>query len=269
MPQPSTQTPNWFERLPRTTRVFIAVSVPVGFACIGLGTWLDYVDWWQDHGYLLNLFSGITGACFGVPFALVGLDYLTRNQVEHRESEKAHARGAAEVDGFVTSLLGLFNGRGLDDVATRSQDLLVQIDVIRRMPLGDPSRDDALRGFLDDFGELVPARNALRRENFRSFTRFSDQIMEVRLWKTAVRRQWNRLDTARSQMPGDWIDKGVETAAHQAVEQLLADGRNPWSVRTADRERSGVPLMRHFLLDLTAMCEAAQAMKAHPQYFGG
>ncbi|MFE4621799.1 hypothetical protein [Streptomyces mirabilis] len=225
--------------------------------------WLDSIDWWPRHGYLLNLFSGLTGACFGVPFALVGLDYLTRSQAEFRETERARVRAAAEVANFVTSLLDVFNGRGLDDVATRVQDLSDRIEFARSFRFDDPERDDAVREFLTEFEELLPEPQGRPRERFRSFTRDSDEVRRMRLWRTGVKTQWRRLDDgARGQLAGDWIDKPTETAGHQAAEYLLMDGRNPWRlVRGAERE--GIMVMRHFLADLKALCEAAKAMEAH------
>ncbi|MFD7480596.1 hypothetical protein ACFV8Z_53320 [Streptomyces sp. NPDC059837] len=264
MPEPITRTPNWLRRQPRTTRIVIAVGIPVGFALIGLGVWLDHVNWWPRHGYVLNLFSGVTGACFGVPFALVGLDYLTRNQAEYREIERNRARAAAEVDSFVTSLLDVFNGRGLDDVAIRVQDLSDRIEFVRSLRFDTPERDDAVRDFFNAFGELIPDPRGSRRDQFKAFARHSDEIRAMRLWKTGVKTQWRRLDGARSQMAGDWIDKPTETAGHQAAEYLLMDGRNPWNPNRG-AERDGAPVMRHFLADLQALCEAAKAMEAHTQ----
>ncbi|MGW1761029.1 hypothetical protein [Streptomyces mirabilis] len=262
MPQLITRTGNWLRTQPRTTRIVISVGIPVGLALIGLGEWLDTVNWWPRHGYLLNLFSGLTGACFGVPFALVGLDYLTRTQAEYRETERVRARAAAEVASFVTSLLDPFNGRGLDDVADRVQDLSEQIADIRLMRPEDPARTHAVRVFLAAFGVLFPARFG-HRDSFASFNRRSDEVQDMRLWRTGVKTQWKRLDDGvRGQLTGDWIDKPTETAGHQAAEQRLGDGRNPWR-QSPDPERAGVAVMRHFLRDLNALCEVAKAMEAH------
>ncbi|MFJ1975418.1 hypothetical protein ACIO93_43225 [Streptomyces sp. NPDC087903] len=263
MPQPITRTLDWLRRQPRTTRIVIVVGICVGLPLIGFGVWLDSIDWWPRHGYLLNLFSGLTGACFGVPFALVGLDYLTRSQAEFRETERARTRAAAEVASFVATLLEVFNGRGLDDVATRAQDLSNRIENLRFMRLDDPARGDAVRAFLAAFDELIPERHGRPRDRFKSFTRYSNEAGELRLWRTGVKTQWRRLDEgARGQMADAWIDKPTETAGHQAAEQLLMEGRNPWR-QVSDPERAGVAVMRHFLADLKALCEAAKAMEAH------
>ncbi|MFI5887987.1 hypothetical protein [Streptomyces sp. NPDC051554] len=263
MPQWITRTWNWLRAQPRTTRIVIAVGVPTGFALIGLGLWLDTIDWWTGHDYLLNLVSGLTGACFGVPFALVGLDYLNRNQTEFRESEKARVRIAAEVDTFVTSLLDLFNGRDLDDVAARVDDLSVQIDGVRRFENGEPERDEAAADFLIAFNELVPPMPGRQRARFSSFMQYSDEMGRVRVWATGVTTQWHRLsDMAHGQMSGVWIDKTIENAGHQAAKYLFMEGRNPWRHRK-DLNNSGPTVMRHFLADVKALCEAAKAMKTH------
>jgi hypothetical protein len=267
VPQLITRAFRWLRSRPRATRIVISIGVPTGIACIILGVWLDSVDWWPRHGYFLNLFSGLTGACFGVPFALVGLDYLVRNQEEHREAERNRARTAAEVDAFVTSLLEVCNGRGLDDVATRVQNLSAQNEVVRSLPFDDPDRDAAVGVFLAAFEELIPAPRADHRVGFRSFIRHSDEMRDMRLWRTGVQKQWDRLDRARSQISGAWIDKATEIAGHQAVDYLLKEGRNPWfsSRGAATAEKSGPTVMRHFLTDMKALCAAAKAMEVHTQ----
>lgn len=147
---------------------------------IGLGLWLDTVAWWPRHNYLLNLVSGLTGACFGVPFALVGLDYLTRTQAEHREAERFHARAAAAVDSFVASLLAPFNGRDLDDVAGRVEDLFDQIAAIRFMRPEDPVRADALADFFAAFEVLFSVRMRVG-DGFTSLSRNSAEVQRMRL----------------------------------------------------------------------------------------
>ncbi|MFE2138505.1 hypothetical protein ACFW9X_35920 [Streptomyces sp. NPDC059466] len=261
MPQPIMRVLGWLRGQPQATRVVIAVGLPVGFALIGLGLWLDYVNWWPTHGYALNLISGLTGACYGVPFALVGLDYLSRNQAAYRETVETRVRAAAAVDSFVTSLLDVSNGRSLDEVTNLVHDLSTQVGNIRLLRDGDPARDAAERAFLTDFDRLMPSPHGRPRERWGAFTIRSDDIKKFRLWRTDVKYRWRKLDGMLGQKDGGWIDKATETAGHQAAELLMLDGRNPWRLRSRDGQ-SGVESMRNFLEDLAGLCEAATALVA-------
>ncbi|MFJ3717510.1 hypothetical protein [Streptomyces sp. NPDC090057] len=262
MPQPITRAFSWLKSRPRATRIVISVGIPLGIAFVALGVWLDSIDWWPRHGYLLNLFSGLTGVCFGVPFALAGLDYLIRNQEEHREAERARARAAVEVAVFVESLLNVFNGQTLDDVSDRVRALLGEALAINMVRRNDPALKDRERDMRVAFNELLPAPGGRPHSTWSSFPRHSNEAQKMRLWRTGVRTSWQRLDGVRNQMADDWIDKATETAAHQAVADLLTDGRNPWR-RTSDPEALGAAAMRNFLRDLKALCEAAKTLEAH------
>ncbi|WP_430378175.1 hypothetical protein [Streptomyces sp. B1-3] len=259
MPQPITRLFSWLRSRPRATRFVISIGIPLGSACIALGWRLDSVDWWPRHGFLLNLFSGFTGVCFGVPFALVGLDYLIRNQEEHREAERVRAKASVAASVFVESLLDVFNGLTLDEVSDKVRALLNEALAIRMVRGNAPAREDRERDLLATFDDLLPAPGGRPRRGWSSFRVHSNEANSMRLWQTAVQKSWKRLDEVRAQMADDWIDKATETAAHQAVADLLIGGRSPWKV---NREGDDAAAMRNFLRDLKALCEAARALEA-------
>ncbi|MGW0582663.1 hypothetical protein ACWD25_43625 [Streptomyces sp. NPDC002920] len=260
MPQTNTQAFTWLRSRPRTTRIAIGVGIPAGIAFFIFGVWLDSVDWWSRHSYVLNLFSGLTGVCFGVPFALVGLDYLIRNQDEHREAERVRARADVAASVFVESLLNVFNGLTLDEVSDRVRALLneaLAIKIMRGNDLGRKEREGDLRVA---FNELLPAPGGRPHSTWSSFPRHSNEAQNMRLWRMGVQKSWRGLGGVRAQMADPWIDKATETAADQAVEDLLTGGRSPWK---AHREGEGAEAMRYFLRDLKALCEAAKTLEAH------
>ncbi|GAA3797250.1 hypothetical protein GCM10022403_033960 [Streptomyces coacervatus] len=222
--------------------------------------WLDSVDWWSRHSYVLNIFSGLTGVCFGVPFALVGLDYLIKNQEEHREAERVRARAVVAASVFVESLLDVFNGLTLDEVSDRVRALLSEALAIKMMRGNDPGRKDREGDLRVAFNELLPAPGGRPHGTWSSFPRHSNEAQNMRLWRVGVQKSWRRLDGVRAEMADAWIDKATETAADQAVEDLLTGGRSPWK---AHHEGEGAEAMRNFLRDLKALCEAAEALEAH------
>ncbi|MFJ9729395.1 hypothetical protein ACIRP3_42340 [Streptomyces sp. NPDC101209] len=261
MPQPITRPFSWLRRRPRATRIVISVGIPLGFAFVGLGVWLDSIDWWPRHGFLLNLFSGFTGACFGVPFALVGLDYLVRNQEEHREAERVRARAAFEAGLFVEDLLSTFGGRTLDDVSNRVRAIRAEVLAIRMVRQGGPVSPERERQLLVTFSELLPPPGGRPYERWSSFARHTNVAAQMGVWRTAVQTSWNRLGGVRAQMAGDWIDRATENAAQEALRHLLEGGRSPWKVQR-DSENEGLTAMRNFLDDLKALCDAAKALEA-------
>ncbi|PWI15978.1 hypothetical protein DI272_18765 [Streptomyces sp. Act143] len=256
MPQTNTQAPARSRRRPLTTRIVIGAGIPTGVALFALGLWLDSIAWWSRHNYFLNIFSGFTGVCFGIPFALVGLDYLTRKQEEHRETEQARARASL----FVASLLEVFNGLTLDEVSGKVRALLNESIAIRAVRGDDQSREDRELSLLAAFDELLPAPGGQPRTRWSSFRRQSNETDHMGRWRTEVERSWTRLDNVRAAVADDWIDKATDVAAHQAVGQLLRDGRSPWK---ANRDQESATAMRYFLRDLNALCQAAKALEAH------
>ncbi|MEU0942427.1 hypothetical protein ABZ379_06465 [Streptomyces canus] len=263
MPQPITRATGWLRRRPRTTRIVISVGIPTGFAFFALGVWLDSIDWWTHHGYVLNIFSGLTGACFGVPFALVGLDYLIRKQEEHREAERLRERAALATGRFVEDLLSIFHGLTLDGVSHRVRSLLAETLAVSMVRRGDSALKDRERQLLLLFNELLrPAGGGRPHETWSAFPLHTNEARIMGTWRTAVQTSWNRLTGATAQMADDWIDRATETAAQEAVAHLLTGGRSPWKV-TSDAENQGFPAMRNFLRDLDALCKAATALEAH------
>lgn len=93
----------------------------------------------------------------------------------------------------------------------------------------------------------------------------SDELSKVRLWRTQLQTRWQILHTQiRPQLADGWLAEDTETAAHQAMEQLLKPGRNPWMWEHGD-EHAAVNAMRYFLDDLNALCLAAGALEVYRQ----
>jgi hypothetical protein len=87
-----------------THRVSPAVWLPSillwgsGSVLIWLGLVGDRRGWWTDRPFLTNLVSGLTGACFGIPVALLILTELSNRQRQRVEGVNAVARYDQAVD---------------------------------------------------------------------------------------------------------------------------------------------------------------------------
>ncbi|MEV8547275.1 hypothetical protein [Streptomyces sp. NPDC051572] len=246
-----------------TTRIVIGIGIPSGIALFLLGLHLDAIDWWTGHDYLLNVFSGLTGACIGVPFALVGLDYLNRKQTEFREAETARTRMASEVDAFVTSFLEPFTSPDLDSLSAMLDHLIGEFTAqIGWMKHGESGYEEAVVAFLAEFDQLIPADRGRPHRRFGSMGDNSREIALIRSWETTVNTRWGRVTDTAHALSYNWIDMPTENAGHQAIKDLLGEGRNPWRSGTRPEER-GPMQMKYFLNDVKALCNVAQDMTAH------
>jgi hypothetical protein len=87
----------WADTTTRRTILFCAL---VGIALFVFGIWLDVRGNWSSLPFVTNLASSLTGASFGIIFALLILQYVTHMQAEaqgRREAERLYRRGLAEL----------------------------------------------------------------------------------------------------------------------------------------------------------------------------
>ncbi|QIZ01261.1 hypothetical protein HEP87_56125 [Streptomyces sp. S1D4-11] len=261
MQRPNTRARRWWNETPRQTRLLTYILIPIGFALFGGGLWLDHIDWWTGHDYFLNIYSGLTGACFGVPTALLLLNQLANAQDEARRTAHAREKASEKAVAFEEALLSIFGAPDLADLTVKAAALQDQINDIRDMPTGD-ARDQALTAFLSTFDALLPSPSGRPRRSLGSFERRSDERMQVSEWRTRVVGQWDILHgEIRPGLPGDgWIAEGPATAAQQATHQLLTTGRNPWK---HPNEHGADVVMRNFLQDVNALCRTAAALEMY------
>jgi hypothetical protein len=65
-----------------------------GVLATAAGLWGDATGWWDNKSFLANLASSTAGALFGVPFALVVIQYITARQADERERRDVTHQGA-------------------------------------------------------------------------------------------------------------------------------------------------------------------------------
>jgi hypothetical protein len=78
--------------------VLVASLMTLGVCVLTAGLLSDRYGWWTSLPFLTNLASGLTSACFGVPFALLVLSSLTSIEDEQQQQRNAEnlRRGALE-----------------------------------------------------------------------------------------------------------------------------------------------------------------------------
>ncbi|MFJ5549092.1 hypothetical protein [Streptomyces sp. NPDC093225] len=260
MHQPNTGIARFWAETPKQIRLS-ALLIPVGTVLFFVGLRLDATGWWTGHDYVLNIYSGLTGACFGIPVALLLLNRLTSAQDEARQAEQARQRATEEATAFQQSLLSGFEASDLADLTTRAAALQTRIADLRLKRADDPAWPQAMHGFLTDFDSLLPSPSGDPRSSLGAL-HHTEERASVSEWRSRIRARWTVLNTeVRPTLHGqDWPEDAAAEAQH-ACERLLVQGRNPWKSTGAEPGR--VTAMLHFLQDVNALCRAATALEIY------
>lgn len=133
----------------------------LGLALLSLGIVGDVRDWWDDLGYLSNMLAGATAACFGIPFAIWGVQWFLRNDTANRhrqEIAKQIGQTLHSIEVLVDEELG---GTQIDSVLVRcnsAQDAMYSLVVMR--PEKDLDRGDAVKRASEALDEALECLRA-------------------------------------------------------------------------------------------------------------
>ncbi|MFE2490059.1 hypothetical protein ACFXGR_43865 [Streptomyces mirabilis] len=254
---------HWWTSTPRLIRRFSAVLLLVGAALAGGGLWLDGIDWWQGHDFLINLASSLTSLCFGVPTALLVLSHLGNAQADARQTRRARESAIQEIHDFRRALAKAFRVTSTADLTDKLRGMQEELRELRLQPA--PDRAEATARFFDSFNDLLmdPGSPGHRPTDWAALSRDGRQWGQMRTWHVRVESQWKILsDEVRPRVTDcglPWIEKTPATEAEQAARLLLSeDRRNPWRMRPDFNETAGITAMGHFVRDLWTLCDAAE-----------
>ena len=133
---------HWRDDIRPPVRRGLTVSLVLAVLSVVGGGVGDLIGWWDRVPFLTNFATGITGALFGVPFALVVVGMITK-----RQAEEADRRAAKRLAGTALASLADAGGRVLRagaedgplvDLAYRLQDCAYD----SRVPSGPVSSRD-------------------------------------------------------------------------------------------------------------------------------
>ncbi|MFE6530508.1 hypothetical protein ACPZ13_00820 [Streptomyces sp. IPPR8] len=258
----------WWRTTPQLIRHFSIALLTLGALLAGTGLWLDHTNWWDGHSFLVNLVSSLTSLCFGVPTALLVLSHLGNAQADARRSRRAADFASAEIAEFHASLTSAFNTANVAALYSEVRTLASRLHQLSQ--LRDPD-DSATVAFLNDFSALLKlVRTPLAYRSPTTWLGLSaDRLQRRRIekWHVRVDTQWRVLSNEVRPMIMDcglpWLPRSPAAAAEQAIRRLLTPRHNPWAVEhTTFDNQDVVDAMRHFLLDLRALCATAQDLAA-------
>lgn len=75
----------WRDETSPVVRRMLIASVLFGLGLLVVGSVGDFRGWWASIPYLTNVLTGLTGAMFGVPFAVLFLARVARHQADEAE----------------------------------------------------------------------------------------------------------------------------------------------------------------------------------------
>jgi hypothetical protein len=118
------------------------VTLPlVGVCLLSLGFAADQFDWWTNRPFLTNLVSGVTSACFGIPFASLFLASFTAHQAEQLERSNAQSLFDGALDAFAGGVRRVTSSRSHDRLDIALDSLTTQ--VLNRLEQVTDSREGA------------------------------------------------------------------------------------------------------------------------------
>jgi hypothetical protein len=164
-------------------RTLVVVAPLAGLVLLTLGLLADQLGWWSTRPFLTNLVSGLTAACFGVPFALLVLSSLTTRQTQELQRRGAETLFAGALSSFETLSERITAGPGHDRLDVALDELtrtaLRHLDAV--------AQADADRAELLDLNDALSALRTFLTENL-------SYPLDMREHWTALCAQWRFLD---------------------------------------------------------------------------
>jgi hypothetical protein len=175
---------NSWKQATRPLKVLVVTLPLIGGCLLALGLAADQFDWWTTRQFLTNLLSGMTSACFGIPFALLILASFAAHQAA--QVQRANARSL--FDGAIDALAGW--ARRV--TSYQSHDRLdIALDSLTSQVLNRLEQlTDAHKGASPDIPERTDILSALQKFLTHNFSYAVD--MEERWASTCA--QWRFLD---------------------------------------------------------------------------
>jgi hypothetical protein len=201
-------------------RAFALWSFLVGLVLVALGTVGDVRGWWPQAPFLTNLASSVTGACFGIPVALVVLQRLAAVQSEVNDRNAVRRllhRFAVRLDDAARRLAPFpLSASGVDQLRSELRDAVgdilrhsAQSDGLVRVTAADrPAYVAAVRRLQ----ALIPA---LAR-HWPAYEQHHEAFLEALAdFTSAASFLYEEIRPRAMEVDGRWLDPGLA--------RLLAD----------------------------------------------
>jgi hypothetical protein len=185
----------------------------------------DVNGWWGSLVFLPNLFSGITGALFGIPFALIILQRLSYRQAEDLQRRNVVRLRQAAAKELHSSALVLLRCHGFTCISVPLGDAIevafAAVTAVDEFPR--PHEAKAFPGGFDVDGFMRCLGNA-RSELIKSITvlhRLLSSRAEVRNLIVDMMAKWRFLDEYVKpriyEAGGEWLDSQTFAHLHAAL----------------------------------------------------
>jgi hypothetical protein len=211
----------------------VALSIAsIGIILLTIGIMGDINDWFSSLPFLTNIISGITSACFGIPLALVFLQWLTSLQGEELRKRSIMRLRVKLSREFQASISAPVRSGDPDDLEAL---FLKYANTSQPWRTLDESLNELIRTAPGEYSSAIPceensstrrARTLLESylEELSAASTLTRQLLEPepKNWQTRVKTQWETLESSlrnESLQAGlNWIPAELETE----IESLMA-----------------------------------------------
>lgn len=145
----------WWTSTPRLIRRSSLVLLLLGSALVCAGLWLDHIDGWDGHDFLINLVSSLTSLCFGVPAAILIFSHLGNAQDEARQTTRSRTHTAQEIREFPGALLEPFNATDIATLVAQATSLRTDVRDLWLQRESDPASQQTRARAISTWQDLL------------------------------------------------------------------------------------------------------------------
>ena len=200
-------------------------SFIVGFVLLVLGIRGDSNGWWNDRPFLVNVISGLTGACFGIPLVLVVL-----NRISETVSMQAERQSVLRLAATSCSDLSQAISNGYGDMLTWVTTVN-QLQEAARSIYNQAQSASELQYGSEEYQERVYDWHFIMSRTYNNYFGKIRTFFEVKNWGT-IAAEWQAvkiLSPRLRELGCSWITPTQEYEFDMAVVR-------PESIRNPDIE---------------------------------
>jgi hypothetical protein len=223
--------------LPRWAKFSIWISTVLGCFCLAAGLYGDARGYWASRSFGVNLFTSLTTALFGIPFAAIFITWFTtslESRVAKHAAESAATMAAqsawADLRASIAAHVEIIRPETLRDNVKLMSDGIASVKAIfdpvaarNVVALGQNRRQVEFdwgtgadgKGYAEDWAAILRETKEVMAVGFNAFNEATAGVVQYNSDWAALRGKWDFLRTtvkaARTSAGLDWMPEDAET----------------------------------------------------------